>query len=278
MAIGRFAGKRAVVTGAASGIGRATALRLAEEGATVLIGDIDVAGGEALAGESNGRIAFQHTDVTDAGAIEALIATAVHTGGLDLLVNNAGAGGAREKIGEIAPEDWDRTQSLLLRSVALGIRYAAPAMATRGGGAIVNISSVSAMGSGYAPIAYSTAKAGVLHLSRLAAADLAAQNIRVNAVVPGFIVTNIFTSSVGVPAEHVDEVKGAIAQGAARAQPVGRAGRPEDIAAAVAFLLSDDASFVTGTHLLVDGGMMVGTRASWDPNAPGMMSPLDAWR
>lgn len=274
----RFAGKRAVVTGAASGIGRATALRLAEEGATVVIGDIDVAGGEKLAGESNGRIVFQRTDVTDAAQIEALIKAAADAGGLDLLVNNAGAGGARATLGEMTPDDWDRTQSLLLRSVALGMTYAAPVMEKGGGGAIVNISSVSALGSGYAPVAYSTAKAGVLHLSRLAAADLAARNIRVNAVVPGFIVTNIFTSSVGVPAEHVDAVRGEIAKGAAKAQPVKRAGRPEDIAAAVTFLLSDDAGFVTGTHLLVDGGMMVGTRASWDPDAPGMMSPLDAYR
>ena len=274
----RFEGKRAVVTGAASGIGRATALRLAEEGATVLIGDIDVAGGEALADASGGRIVFQRTDVTDAGQIEALIATAAHCGGLDLLVNNAGAGGARETIGEIGPDDWDRTHALLLRSVAMGIRYAAPVMAKNGGGAIVNISSVSAMGSGYAPIAYSVAKAGVLHLSRVAAADLAAQNIRVNAVAPGFIVTNIFTSSVGVPADQIDAVKGQIAAGAARAQPVKRAGRPEDIAAAVAFLLSDDAAFVTGTHLLVDGGMLVGTRASWDPDTPGAMAALEAYR
>jgi NAD(P)-dependent dehydrogenase (short-subunit alcohol dehydrogenase family) len=271
----RFEGKRAVVTGGASGIGRETALRLADEGAFVLVGDIDEAGGRALAESSDGRIAFRRCDVTDADDIAALIEAA---DGLDLLVNNAGAGGAREGIAEIAPADWDRTQSLLLRSVAMGLRFGAPAMMKRGGGAIVNVSSVSALGSGYAPVAYSTAKAGVLHLSRLAAANLAAHNIRVNAVVPGFIVTNIFTSAVDVPDAMREAVKGQIALAAAKAQPVPRAGRPEDIAAAVAFLLSDDASFVTGTHILVDGGLTVGTRASWDPDAPGMMAALDAFR
>jgi NAD(P)-dependent dehydrogenase (short-subunit alcohol dehydrogenase family) len=274
----RFSRKRAVVTGGASGIGRATALRLAEEGAEVWIGDIDTAGGEELASTSNGRIHYQRCDVTQADDIRALLNAADAAGGLDALFNNAGAGGAKEKIDEIAPDDWDRTQTLLLRSVALGIRYAAPLMAKRGGGAIVNTSSVSALGTGYAPIAYSTAKAGVLHLSKLAAADLAKDNIRVNAVIPGFITTNIFTRHLEVPADKLALANQAIAQVAAHAQPVKRAGRPEDIAAAVAFLLSDDAGFVTGTHLVVDGGITIGTRQSWDPEQPGLFAALEAFQ
>ncbi len=272
----RFAGKRAVVTGGASGIGRATALRLAEEGAEVWIGDIDSDGGQAIAETSNGRIHFRRTDVCEAGDIAALIAAADAAGGLDILFNNAGAGGSRDNIDVISAEDWDRTQALLLRSVAMGIRHAAPLMAARGGGVIVNTSSVSALGSGYAPTAYSVAKAGVLHLTKVAAADLARHNIRVNAVVPGFITTGIFTASFDLDAEKQAMADAAIAGVAAKAQPVARAGRPEDIAAAVAFLASEDAAFITGTHILVDGGMMIGTRASWDETQPTIFSALDA--
>jgi NAD(P)-dependent dehydrogenase (short-subunit alcohol dehydrogenase family) len=278
----RFTGKRAVVTGGASGIGRATALRLAEEGAEVLIGDIDERGGRELAETSNGRITFRRCDVTQAEDIEALVTAADAAGGLDVLFNNAGAGGAREGIDEIAPEAWDRTQALLLRSVALGIRYAAPLMARnnngRGGGAIVNTSSVSALGSGYAPIAYSTAKAGVLHLTKLAAAGLAKDKIRVNAVVPGFITTAIFTRDFDLADDKRAMADQAIFGMAAKAQPVARAGRPEDIAAAVAYLASDDAAFVTGTSILVDGGLTIGTRASWDPNEPSLYAALEAFQ
>jgi len=272
----RFAGKRAVVTGGASGIGRATALRLADEGAAVIIADIDKDAGEELAAGSDGRITFRSTDVTQSDQIEALVRAADAAGGLDILFNNAGAGGAPEPIDEIDAEAWDRTMALLLRSVALGIRHAAPLMAARGGGAIVNTSSVSALGTGYAPTAYSTAKAGVLHLTRLAAANLAKSNIRVNAVVPGFIATNIFTSHLGIDAARREQANRMIAGAAAKAQPIARAGRSEDIAAAVAFLASDDASFVTGTHILVDGGLTIGTRASWDPEAPSLMSVLES--
>ncbi|MES2755339.1 MAG: SDR family NAD(P)-dependent oxidoreductase [Pseudomonadota bacterium] len=275
----RFAGKRAVVTGGASGIGRATALRLAREGAEVLIGDIDDAGAaETAAAGPDGRITMRRCDVTSADDIAALMQAAHEAGGLDIVFNNAGAGGAREGIAEIAPEAWDLTQALLLRAVALGIRYAAPLLAARGGGAIVNTSSVSALGSGYAPVAYSTAKAGVLHLTKIAAANLAHAGTRVNAVIPGFITTNIFTRHLEIGENGLAMANAAIAHAAAKAQPVARAGRPEDIAAAVAFLVSDDAAFVTGTSILVDGGLTLGTRASWDPAEPNLLSALEAFQ
>ena len=273
----RFSGKRAVVTGGASGIGRATALRLVDEGAEVWIGDVDEAGGRGLAETSNGRIHFLRTDVTVTEDIAALMAAADAAGGLDVVFNNAGAGGSRDRIDEISAEDWDRTQALLLRSVAMGIRYAAPLMTARGGGAIVNTASIAALQTGAAPTAYSVAKAGVLHLTALAAAELSRHNIRVNAVCPGFITTNIFTASFDIDAEKRAQANGMIAGLASHAQPIQRAGRPEDIAAAVAYLASDDASFVTGTHITVDGGITIGPRHSWDPEMPSMFSALQAF-
>lgn len=273
----RFAGKRAVVTGGASGIGRATALRLESEGAEVWIGDVDVPNGEALAQGSN-RIHFVRTDVMNVADIAALMETVDAAGGIDVVFNNAGAGGAREKIDAISAEDWDRTQNLLLRSVAMGIRYAAPLMIARGkGGAIVNTASIAALQTGAAPTAYSVAKAGVLHLTTMAAADLSQHGIRVNAVCPGFITTNIFTSALGIAGDKRDAANSMIAQVAAQAQPLQRAGSPDDIAGAVAYLASEDARFVTGTHITVDGGMTIGPRHSWDANAPSMFAALEAF-
>lgn len=274
----RFAGKRAAVTGGASGIGWATALRLASEGAEVWIGDIDEKGGLAIAETSNGRIHFQRTDVTKVDDIEALVAAVDAAGGLDIVFNNAGAGGSRDSIDTISADDWDRTQALLLRSVAMGIRYAAPLMAKRGGGAIVNTASIAALQTGAAPTAYSVAKAGVLHLTHMAAADLARYGIRVNAVCPGFITTNIFTASMGLEGGKQQAANQAIGAMARSAQPVKRAGQPEDIAAAVAYLASDDAAFVTGTQIVIDGGLTIGPRHSWDPAVPSLFDALEAFR
>lgn len=272
----RFAGKCAVITGAASGIGRATALLFAREGATVFAADLDLAGAEAVSREA-GNIVPVACDVCDVDQIKALMdRAAAQCGGIDVVFNNAGAGGAREPIDEIDADGWDRTFHLLLRSVAMGIRYAAPHMKGRKGAAIVNTSSVAAVGPGYSPTAYAVAKAGVLHLTKCAATDLAQHGIRVNAVQPGFINTNIFTASVDMPAELVDQAKAVILQMSSHAQPVARPGQPEDIANAVAFLCSDAASFMTGASLVVDGGITVGPRHSWDPEAPGLFDALKA--
>lgn len=272
----RFSGKSVVVTGAASGIGRATTLLFAREGATVFAADLNLAGAEEVAREGDTIIPVA-CDVCDVAQIKALMDHAAGTcGGIDVVFNNAGAGGARESIDEIDADGWDRTMDLLLRSVAMGIRYAVPHMKQRPGAAIVNTSSVAAVGPGYSPTAYAVAKAGVLHLTKCAATDLAQHGIRVNAVQPGFINTNIFTASMEMPEELVTTAKAMIAQMSSQAQPVARGGQPDDIANAVAFLCSDAAGFMTGASLIVDGGITVGPRHSWDPEAPGLFDALQA--
>ncbi|WP_374531226.1 SDR family NAD(P)-dependent oxidoreductase [Novosphingobium sp.] len=272
----RFAGKCAVITGAASGIGRATTLLFAREGATVFAADLNLEGATAVAAEGQNIVPVA-CDVCDVAQIKALMDRAASEfGGIDYVFNNAGAGGAREPIDEIDADGWDRTMDLLLRSVAMGTRYAVPHMLGRKGAAIVNTSSVAAVGPGYSPTAYAVAKAGVLHLTKCSATDLAKHGIRVNAVQPGFINTNIFTASMEMPAELVDQAKAMIAQMSSHAQPVARGGQPDDIANAVAFLCSEAAGFMTGASLIVDGGITVGPRHSWDPEAPGMFDALTA--
>ena len=270
----RFSGKCAVITGAGSGIGRATTLLFAREGATVYAADIDLDRAKAVAAEGENIVPVA-CDVCDVAQIKALMDKAgSEQGGIDFLFNNAGAGGDRAPVDEIEPEGWDRTFDLLMRSVAMGIRYASPYMKTRKGAAVVNTSSVAAVGPGYSPTAYAVAKAGVLHLTKCAATDLAQYGIRVNAVQPGFINTNIFTTSLEVPDAMVDQAKAFIKQMSSNAQPVARSGMPDDIANAVAFLCSEDAGFMTGASLIVDGGLTVGPRHCWDPEAPGMFDAL----
>ena len=273
----RFLDKTVIVTGAASGIGAAAAALFAGEGATVFASDIDVAGGEKLARETPGDVRFVECDVCDPAAIKALMDHAAQdTGGIDTLFNNAGAGGARESIAEIEPEAWDRTMDLLLRSVAMGIRYAAPHMKGRKGASIVNVSSVAAVGPGYSPTTYAVAKAGVLHLTKCAATDLAQFGIRVNAVQPGFINTNIFTATMDISDAAKEQAKAMIAQMSSNAQPVARGGQSDDIAQAVAFLASEQAGFMTGASMVVDGGITLGPRHSWDPEEAGAFEALMA--
>ncbi len=270
----RLDNKVAVITGGCSGIGLATVELFAAEGARIMVADVQDEKGAALAARLGEHVAYQHCDVSDEAQIEALMqAAATRFGGLDILFNNAGIPGAVETIEEMTGALWDLTQSVLLRSVALGMRYAVPHMKARGG-AIVNTASIAAFTTGAAPIAYSAAKAGVVQLSRVAAAELARYNIRVNAICPGFVVTDIFTAGLrglNLPQAALDQVAEALRAAAPHAQPVKLAGAPRYVAEACLYLASDASAFVTGTQLVVDGGLTIGPRTSWDPD---MVSPI----
>ncbi len=274
----RFEGKRVVITGGASGIGRATTEAFIAEGAQVMMGDLNAEAGDAMAADArfDNRLAFQQTDVCDVAQIKDLLDSAAsHFGGIDILFNNAGAGGAPERIDEMTVEGWDNTMNLLLRSVAMGTRYAVDHMKKSGGGVIINTSSINAHEAGWGPVAYATAKAGVRHLSKLSAAQLAMHNIRVNSVSPGFIMTNIFAGAAEEAEEAalIDQTIRAISP---MAQPVTRSGMPDDIAQAVLYLSSDQGGFVSGIDLTVDGGITVGHRHSWDPNTPGLLDLIQS--
>ena len=269
----RLEGKVAVITGAASGIGLATLELFIEEGARVLAADLQVEAGQALEKRFPGLLHFVRCDVTQPAQIKAAIDTAAtHFGGLDILFSNAGAGGSPAGVENWDEAGWDATHALLLRSVAAGASYAVPHMKRRGGGAIINTSSISALQAGYAPLAYSVAKAGVLHYTRLAATELSAHRIRINAIVPGFIATSIFGNGLGLGLAEARQMAQTVAERSGSANPIGRAGLPRDIAEAALFLASDAAGFITGTHLTVDGGITIGPRHSWDPEAPGPMA------
>lgn len=271
----RLQNKVAVITGAASGIGLATLERFVDEGACVVAADIQDEAGRALAERFAGRVRFAHCDVSDPPQIKAAIELAVaEFGGLDILFSNAGHGGSPAGVQDFDAAGWDATHAVLLRSVAAGASYATPHMIQRGGGSIINTSSVSALEAGWAPLAYSVAKAGVLHYTKVAAGELSAHRIRINALVPGFIATNIFGRMFGLDGPQSAALAQQVAQRSGVANPIGRAGQPLDIAEAALFLASDASSFVTGTHLTVDGGITLGPRHAWDPSVPGPMAAV----
>lgn len=263
----RLEGKIALITGGCSGIGLSTAERFVTEGAKVVIADMQDDKGKSLEARFPGEVSYVHCDVTSEADIAAAVSTArTAFGGLDILMNNAGSGGTPAGIMEMEANDWDFVMHLLLRGPMLGMKHAAPLMAERGGGSIINTASIAAFQAGWG-LAYGVAKAGVLHLTQLAAADLAKHKIRVNAICPGVIVTPIFGVSVGLPRAVSDQVTGRLTEAAAQMQPIARAGVPEDIANAALYFASDESGFVTGSHQVVDGGITTGQRIAWDETA-----------
>jgi NAD(P)-dependent dehydrogenase (short-subunit alcohol dehydrogenase family) len=253
--MGKLDRKVAVITGAASGIGRATAIRFAGEGASIVIADLNREGGEAAVRdckENGGSAVFQLTDVSSEENVKGAVDRAVKEfGRLDVIYNNAGLGGAVGPLEKTTAENWDRTFSILLRAVFLGIKYATPQMRKQGGGSIISTASIAGIRGAAGLHAYCAAKAGVISLSRSAAIELARDKIRVNCICPGLIATPLTYNRIPGGEQTATELFKAF-------QPWPRTGRPEDIAAMALFLASDDSEFVSGQAMVVDGAVTSG--------------------
>jgi NAD(P)-dependent dehydrogenase (short-subunit alcohol dehydrogenase family) len=241
-----------VITGGGSGIGFASALRFLQEGAAVLIADYNATTGEAALSQARrqgfDRVDFIRTDVSKEADVEAMIATAVDRfGGLDIVFNNAGITGAIGPLTETTTEDWDYTFDIIVKGVFLGVKHAARVMRAHGkGGVILNTSSIGGLCGDAGPLVYSAAKAAVINLTRAAAVELAPDRIRVNAICPGFIATPL---AAGGP-----DISTAESEFATK-QPWPESGSGDHVAGAALFLASDDATFITGESLVVDGGL-----------------------
>ena len=260
---GALTGRVAVITGGASGLGRATALRFLDEGAMVVIADLNADNGRAVVDEAasvgyRDELRFVRADVAKEADVAGLVATAVESyGQLDVMFNNAGIGGAFGAITELDVDDWDETFAVLVRGVFLGCKHAARQMRAQGwGGSIVNTASIAGLSGGAGPLAYSAAKAAVVNLTRAAALELAADRIRVNAICPGAIDTPLLAQGRRKVTEDEPRL---------RFQPWPDHGRADDIAGAALFLAGDDSHFITGEAIVVDGGL-----SAAGPSASGM--------
>lgn len=254
----RLEGKVAIVTGAASGIGRGAAELLLQHGAKVVVADMNEEGGKAAVAELGANARFFKCDVTNEDSVKAMIDFAVSEfGKLDILHNNAGAFGARGKVEEIAVKDFDFTFALLVRSVFLGCKFAAAQMRKQGhGGSIINTASISATTPGYGPHIYQAAKAAVLQMSKTFALELAEDKIRVNCVSPGGVYTPLVGNAIGLDAETVKQV----GEGMGATLPMNRPGYPLDIARGVLFFASEDSEFIIGQNMIIDGGESLGKK------------------
>jgi len=246
--MGQLDGRVAVITGAASGMGLATAERFIAEGASVVIADFNVDNGTAAAERLGTHCRFTKCDVAVEDDVAAAIELATDAfGRLDIVFNNAGIGGAFGPITDIKAEDWDATFAVLTKGVFLGIKHGARVMIDQGeGGSIINTASIAGVGGGAGPQPYSAAKAAVINLAKNTAVELAPHNIRVNTINPGLIFTPLMHSGDEDDAERVMN----------EFQPLKRRGEGSDIAGAALFLAGDDSAFITGQSLTVDGGLI----------------------
>lgn len=257
----KLEGKVAVITGAASGIGAATAKLFVEEGAKVVVGDIQDEVGERFAASLGDNAIYRHCNVAREDQVAALIQAAVDTWGrLDVLYNNAGFVGAQGPFETTSVDEYDLTMDVLLKSVFLGIKHASPIMKAQGSGSIISTASICGLVPDVGTHLYNVAKAGVIMMTKSAALELAEQNIRVNAICPGFIATQL---AAGRALSDIDDEENnqrleKVRDRMADSQPLRRMGDPLDIARMALFLASDDSAWMTGTAQVVDGGLTLG--------------------
>jgi NAD(P)-dependent dehydrogenase (short-subunit alcohol dehydrogenase family) len=265
----RLAGKVAIITGGTSGIGLATTELFLSEGAKVVVGDIQDELGADLESRFGDSIRFVHTDVSDESQVEALVDAAVDRfDKLDIMYNNAGAGGDPAGFLDLTAAGLDKTLRLLTGSVVSGHTFASRQFKKQGtGGAIVSTASGAALEGGWAGTSYTIAKHAVVGVVHQAAAQLAAFGIRSNAIAPGIIMTPILARGFGVPVDRSGEFEGFLSDKLKDYQPLGRVGRPTDIAKAALFLASDDAEWITGVVLPVDGGSYAVTQSTFARDA-----------
>jgi NAD(P)-dependent dehydrogenase (short-subunit alcohol dehydrogenase family) len=268
----RLSGKVAVITGATSGIGLRTAEIFVAEGAKIVIAGRRVAEGEALAKQLGANCVFRQTDVTVEEQMRALIALAVEKfGKIDCLFNNAGGPAQTGGIEGLDVERFDAAMATLVRSVMLGMKHAAPHMKKQGSGSIINNGSIAGRLAGFSSsIVYGAAKAAVIQLTKCVAMELGESGIRVNSISPGAIATGIFGKALGLSTDGAEKTSSMMREVFKTAQPIPRAGLPDDIAHAAVFLASDESSFINGHDLVVDGAITGGR--NWSQQQQGYVT------
>jgi NAD(P)-dependent dehydrogenase (short-subunit alcohol dehydrogenase family) len=265
-----LAGKVAIVTGGASGLGEGLARRFAAEGAKVLIGDIDADSGVALAADIGANAAFVEADVSDVAQVSGLVSTAVDRfGGLHVMVNNAGVSGTmHRRFLDDDLADFDTVMAVNVRAVMAGTRDAARHMSQHGGGSIINLTSIGGIQAGGGVMTYRASKAAVIQFTKSAAIELAHYEIRVNAIAPGNIRTGIVRkSAAGEDLEKLEQFEAKIREQMRNDRPLKREGTMEDVAEAALYFATDRSRYVTGTVLPIDGGTVAGKVVARKPKA-----------